>query len=172
MRLSPGSDYTMRHRIPLPLAGLAITSALAGVLLILLLPRIAYIHQASAAYQEGLERWQAGDHTSYTITILSNSRTQHTGGTNTLRVENGRVVEAHNPNCPTCQESDFTALTVEALFTRIEAECLHDFPIQFCSVAYDDTFGYPVRIDTYPHLRGGEERPSITVWDIQTHGNR
>jgi hypothetical protein len=162
----------VKLRIPLPLAGLAITAALAGALLILLVPRIAYIHQASAAYQEGLERWQAGNHTSYTITILSNSRTQRTGGMNTLRVENGRVIEAHNPDCTTCQESDFTALTVGALFERIEAECLHDFPIQFCSVTYDDSLGYPVRIDTYPHIRGGEERPSITVWELQIHGDR
>jgi hypothetical protein len=106
-------------------------------------------------------------HSSYTAIVTSNSHTHPTGGTNTIRVENDRLIDGQNPECPNCSIEIFNNLTIEALFQRIKAECLYDFLTQPCNVAYDQTIGYPIRIDTYHHNRDGQERPSITVESVK-----
>ena len=157
----------MRFRIPLPLAIVLACAFLVASAFLILSPRVAYTRQATSAYDAALGRWQATDRSSYAITVISNSLTQPTGGTNTIRVDAGRVTQAHNPNCPDCSIEAFAALTVEGLFQRIQTECLRDFPIQFCGVDYHPSLGFPVRIDTYPYNRHGQERPSISVEDVQ-----
>jgi len=157
------------HKISLPLAILAAVVCVLGSALLILSPRIAYTRRATSAYEGALALWHARDHSTYTVTVVSNSRTQPTGGTNTIRVVNGQVVEAHNPECPDCPIASFVPLTVEGLFERIQTQCLRDFPTQFCNVAYDPSLGYPIRIDTSPYNRDGQERPSITVQSVQIH---
>lgn len=159
--------WNMKLRISLPVAGLiTIVFILASVLLINSL-RIAYTRHATSSYNAALALWLAADHSSYTAIISSNSLTQLTGGTNTIIVEHDKILYGHNPECPNCPIEIFDSLTVEALFQRIETECLHNFPTQLCNVAYNQTLGYPIRIDTYPHNLGDQERPSITVENVQ-----
>ncbi len=153
----------MNIRVPLPLAAILLVILVVAAVLLLGYPRYAYARQAASSYEEALAIWRAANPTRYTAVVVSNSLTQPTGGTNTIRVERGRVVSAENPQCPDCPVQEFDALTIESLFQRIERECLHDFPTQLCNVAYDQNLGYPVRIDTYPYNREGQERPSITV---------
>lgn len=161
----------MKIRIPLPA-----TIVLAFVLLItaaalISLPGIAYTLRATKAYNAALSLWESADTTAYTMLVANNSPTQPTGGWNTLRVHDGKVITGQNPDCPDCSPADFAPLTVEALFERIQAECLHDFPFQFCNVAYDKTLGFPVRLDTYPYNQFGIERPSITVQSVKVIKN-
>ena len=154
------------RRIPL-LLGTAVLFGLAiGILLAVGLPRIIYTQRANSSFQNSQSLWLEKGSRSYTMVVYSNSLTQPTEGRNTLQVRDGIVVEANNPNCPNCTLDEFGSLTVEALFARIEAECLLDFPIQYCNVGYDRTLGYPRRIDTYPYHLDGRERPSITVESV------
>ena len=159
--------WNKKLRIPLPVAGLLIAVFVIASVKLIDSPRITYTRRATSAYNAALALWQAADHSSYTAIVSNNSHTQLSGGTNTIRVENGRVIDGHNPECPDCPIEIFDSLTVEALFQRIEAECLYEYPPQLCNVAYDQTLGYPIRIDTYPHKRDGQERPSITVESLQ-----
>jgi hypothetical protein len=122
---------------------------------------------AVTAYNTALSKWRSAGPDAYTVVVASNSLTQPTGGWNTIHVQDGIVLEGRNPACAGCPSEAFELLTVEALFRRIEAECLMQFPSQFCNVAYHDTLGYPVRLDTYPHHRSGIERPSITIDSVQ-----
>lgn len=145
------------HLIAFILAAAIVTVGL------LLYPRYAYNRRATSNFEAAHALWQSARLSGYTATVISNSRTQSTGGVNTIKVENGVLISGHNLQCPTCSLESFSAFTIEALFQRIEAECLHEFPTQFCNVAYDITFGYPLRIDTHPYERDGQERPSITV---------
>ncbi len=131
------------------------------------LPGIAYTLRATKAYNAALSLWQSAGPSTYTMVVANNSHTQSTGGWNTITVQNSKVIEGQNPDCPNCTPAVFAPLTVEALFARIQAECLHDFPFQFCNLAYDQALGFPRRIDTYPYNQAGVERPSITVKSVE-----
>ena len=161
----------MRTRIPLLAAAFVTTAVILAVGLLLYYPRFSYARRATSDFEVAHARWQSARPSSYTAIVINNSLTQPTGGANTIRVENGAVVSGQNPQCPSCSPESFSALTIEALFQRIEAECLHDFPTQYCNVAYDQSLGHPVRIDTYPYNHDGQERPSITVESVQIDGS-
>src|SRR5688572_25967827 len=95
-------------------------------------PRYSYAHRATSVYEAAFARWESAHPSGYTAIVISNSLTQPTGGVNTIRVENGDIVSGQNPQCPSCSVESFSSLTIEALFQRIETECLHDFPVQYC----------------------------------------
>jgi hypothetical protein len=128
-----------------------------------LIPYLGYTVPFNAEYRENTEKWRLRQTASYTIVVASNSYEDPNAGWNSLKVEQGRVVAGENPDCPDCSLSDYQTLTVEALFMRIDRECRWLFPFQFCNVAYDEELGYPTRLDTYPPIRNGRHRPSITV---------
>ena len=157
----------MKIRLSFPLAIIVTAALVLATAFFLLSPRVAYTLQATSAYEAAQGRWQAAHPSSYTIVAVSNSLTQSTGGANTIRVDDGDIAEAHNPDCPDCPIEVFADFTVEGLFRRIEAECLHGFPTEFCNVAYHEDLGYPLRIDTYPYNRANQERPSITVTELR-----
>ncbi len=143
------------------LTGLALAFLLAAGL-----PALIYSLRASSLFQDNRSLWLEKGSSSYDMVVYSNSPTQPTGGRNALQVRDGMVVKADNPNCPNCSLNEFGLLTVEALFERVDTECIRGFPFQYCNVAYDPTLGYPRRIDTYPYDLGGRERPSITVESV------
>jgi Family of unknown function (DUF6174) len=154
-----------RHALlSVPLIALA---ALLGAVLLLYLPRALYTHNAVSAYNNALSKWRAFGPDAYVIIVADNSLTDPTAGWNEIRVKDGTVLDGHNPGCPSCLPETFTSLTVEALFRRIEDECLLDFPMQFCNVSYNEGVGYPVRLDTYPHDLRGLERPSVTIRGLE-----
>ena len=162
----------MNIRVPLPLAAILLAILVVAAVLLLGYPRLAYMRQTVSSYEAALALWRAANPTRYTAVVVSDSLTQPTGGTNTIRVERGRIVSAENPQCPNCPIQEFDGLTIESLFQRIERECLHDFPNQLCNVAYDRNLGYPLRLDTYPYNREGQERPSITVDSVLLESER
>ncbi len=159
----------MKLRISLILAIVVAALLIVAVAALLGSPRRSYIRHATSAYASALALWNAAGPTSYTAVVVSNSLTQPSGGHNTIHVQGGVLVSAQNPRCPECEPSDFAGLTIDSLFQRIARECLHDFPTQFCNVAYDQTLGFPVRIDTYPYNLKGQERPSVTVESVIVH---
>lgn len=157
----------MKIRISIPIVLLLTLVCLLAAAILLDSPRALYTRMAVSAYNAALSNWQSSGPDAYTIVVASNSLTHPTGGLNTIDVQGGLVLEGRNPACEDCPPEAFEPLTVEGLFRRIEAECLVDFPSQFCNVAYHDTIGYPVRLDTYPYHLSGIERPSITIQSLQ-----
>jgi len=157
----------MKKRIPRSTAIILLLVYFIALAALLYLPRLSYTLSATRAYNAALSLWQSAGPTAYIVVVGNNSPTQPTGGENTIRVQDGKAVAGHNPTCPDCTLEDFAPLTVEALFQRIQAECLHDFPFQLCNVGYDQTLGFPVRLDTYPYNQSGVERPSITVQSVE-----
>ncbi len=160
-------NFAVKIRIPLSTTLILIIAFLTFAVTLISLPRIAYTFQATKAYNSALSLWQSAGPTAYTMVVANNSPTQPIGGWNTIRVQDGLVLDGQNPDCPDCTPADFASLTVEALFQRIEEQCLRDFPFQFCNVAYDEKLGYPRRLDTYPYNAAGVERPSITVDSVE-----
>lgn len=160
----------MKIRMPWYLAVLLLVGVITLVGLLLRAPRLIYTYQARQAYEAARLRWESEGSDSYTMVVFSNAYTQPTEGRNELRVEAGVPVKAENPNCQNCPPAQFAAFTIENLFQRIAAECFSGFPRRFCQVAYDETLGYPRRIDFYPYNLDGVERPSITVMEVHIFG--
>ena len=86
------------------------------------------------------------------MVVASNFSSDCTAGWNTILINGGEIVEAHNSEVKDCSYENFGQLTVEALFNRIWDECLRSRslrrPFPVCNVSYDDDFGYPRRLDT------------------------
>jgi hypothetical protein len=143
-----------------------------GLLVILLvfilaLPFIWHTTVFIVRLRSNEEKWAKYGSSNYEIVVVSNSLANATGGTNHLRIEAGRIVEGHNPDCGLCAPSDFSQLTIDALFARIWQECLQGGPlglsIPICNVDYDQALGFPRRLDTYTFTQEGTHQPSITV---------
>ena len=154
------------HRKLFPLAVTVLIGLALAFLLVAGLPALVYYLRASSLFRDNRSLWLEQGSSSYDMVVYSNSLTQPTEGRNVLQVRDGRLVKADNPDCPNCSLNEFGLLTVEALFERVNTECIRGFPSQYCNVAYDPSLGYPRRIDTYPYDLGGRERPSITVESV------
>ena len=137
------------------------------ILIILLSPFVLYTNAFISRLRSNEEKWARLGSRNYEIVVASNSLSDPSGGINILRVENGQIVEADNPDCTSCSLDDFSALTIESLFGRIWEECVrnHSRGLQFpiCNVVYDQELGFPRRLDTYTFTEEGEHLPSITV---------
>jgi Family of unknown function (DUF6174) len=153
---------------PRSLLLLAILAAvLAGVLI---MPFVIHTRAFSSALRENEKKWTSLGSTNYEIVVASNSVSECTGGWNTIRIEGGEVVDAHNSEHADCSTDEFARLTVEALFSRIWEECIYHRsltrPFPVCNVTYNQLLGYPSRLDTYTFTEDGEHLPSITVESV------
>jgi hypothetical protein len=162
----------MRTRLRLGCITILILTVAACPLILLYGPQVYYAITARISLDAARAKWQAAAHTEYTAVVANNSLTDPTGGMNTIHVKDGLIIEASNPNCPDCATQAFAALTVDALFGRIAQQCLDKFPDEFCNVHYHPSFGYPVRLDSYPYHLAGIERPSITVQRLEFSTNQ
>lgn len=137
------------------------------LLFILALPYIWHTTAFIARLRSNEEKWAKYGSSNYEMIVASNSLDNATGGVNHLRIEAGRIVEGHNPDCDLCVPSDFSQLTVDALFARIWEECVQGSPlglsIPICNVEYDQELGFPRRLDTYTFTLERTYQPSITV---------
>ncbi|UCF61087.1 MAG: hypothetical protein JSV37_15225 [Anaerolineaceae bacterium] len=97
---------------------------------------------------------------------MSNSLDYPTAGENTIRVRNGQLFQGINASCATCTPADYLPLTIEALFDRIYEECIRGTLLPICHIAYDETLGYPARVDTYTFYEDGIHAPSITITEV------
>lgn len=129
-------------------------------------PAKMYSRRARRDYEAALEKWREVRPASYHLEVITNSSAEPTAGLNRLQVVDGKLVQAENPAYSDCKLEFFQGLTIEALFNRIEMECLDGFPRRYCQVAYDVDYGFPRRIDFYPPLLNGQERSSIGVADL------
>ncbi len=111
--------------------------------------------------------WVGASGGSYDAVVFSNSLDGATGGRNEISVRGGKLAAADNPDCPSCSPDDFASLTIEALFERIERECLQQKLLPICNVSYDENLGYPGRIDTYTYYAEQSYAPSITVQEVR-----
>lgn len=134
----------------------------------LLLSAFAY-HKITFDYRYRTHRslWIRASDGNYDATVISNSLDYPSGGTNELNVRDGRLVNGFNSNCDNCTNSDFQDLLIESLFDRIFAECIDQTIVPICNVEYDETLGYPTRLDTYTFYEGGVHAPSITIPQVQ-----
>ena len=134
---------------------------------LLLSPFLLHTWRFNATFRANRGKWADFGSTSYEIVVASNSLTRPTAGWNTIRVVNGEIIAAENPDCAGCPLDDFTDLTVGALFDLIENVCLPRFPFPICNLVYDEALGYPRRVNTYAVDEKGEHLPSITVESVQ-----
>jgi hypothetical protein len=102
----------------------------------------------------------------YDAIVLSNSLDYPTGGENKVSVRNGLLIQGSNLDCRTCTHADYLPLTIEALFDRINEECIRGTLLPICHIVYDETLGYPARIDTYTFYEDGIHAPSITITEV------
>lgn len=142
--------------------------ALAILLFVLLVaPFAAHTYWFVARLRANEEKWSSLAVREYQLDVASNSTTDCTGGWNLIVVEDGQLIEGENDEHDHCALGDFEQLKVEALFDRVWDECVYNRslrrPFPMCNVAYDETHGFPTRIDTYTFDADGEYRPSITV---------
>jgi hypothetical protein len=134
------------------------------------MPFVIETRAFSSALRENEKKWTSLGSTNYEIVVASNSVSECTGGWNTIRIEEGEVVDARNSEHVDCSTDEFARLTVDALFSRVWEECIRHRtltrPFPVCNVAYDDLLGYPRRLDTYSMTKDGESLPSITVESV------
>jgi hypothetical protein len=154
--------------LPVRLRSLLLLAILAVILAgVLIVPFVIHTRAFSSALRENEKKWTSLGSANYEILVASNSPSECTGGWNTIRIEDGEVVDAQNSEHADCPADEFARLTVEALFSRVWEECIHHRsltrPFPVCNVAYDDLLGYPRRLDTYTFTKDGETLPSITV---------
>jgi hypothetical protein len=71
-------------RVPLAAAALVGGAFVLASTLLVISPRLVYSCLATSAYADALALWQAADHPSYAVIVLSNSLTEPTGGTYTF----------------------------------------------------------------------------------------
>jgi len=154
----------MRRPLTLVLFAIALPVALIA-------PFLIHTQMFIARFETSYEKWTRLDSPNYEIIVASNSLTDPTGGINTLQVQDGRIVEASNPDCAVCPLAEFAELTVDALFARVWDDCIRTYPRGFqfpiCNVEYHDVLGYPARMDTYTFNDQGECEPSITVLSLR-----
>jgi hypothetical protein len=113
-------------------------------------------------YRLNLEKW-GEQSSSYSATVYINLPDSRLFGENHIEVRAGKIISATNPWCPDCQLSEFEPLSVNGLFALVRKRCIFSWPASFCNLGYDDTFGYPVRIDQYCGFQATTCGPSITI---------
>ena len=137
-----------------------------SVVIILLSPFIVHKISFDLRYKSHRERWDRLSRGNYEAIVLSNSLDYPTGGENRIVVREGKIIEGFNPGCVSCSLEEYGPLTIEALFDRIYKECIHMTLLPICNVVYDESFGYPRRIDTYTFSEEGIHSPSITISEV------
>lgn len=138
-----------------------------SLILIALIPFILYrisFERRLHSYRAVWDRVSDGD---YDAVVISNSLDDPTGGRNEIGVRAGKLSTGHNPDCRSCSLEDFSSLTIEALFERIEMECLERRLLPICNVSYEESLGFPGRIDTYTFDEDGTYTPSIIVQEVR-----
>lgn len=134
--------------------------------ILLLSPFIYHKFRFDRLYISNLARWHHLSNGNYDAVVLSNSIEYPTGGENRIRVRDGQLIEGTNSNCGTCTLADYLPLSIEALFDRIDKECIRMTLLPICNIVYDETLGYPKRIDTYTFHEDGTHEPSITITEV------
>ena len=143
---------------------LIIGVSLAAILL--LSPFIYHKLQFDHRYNSNRVLWYHVSMGNYDAIVVSNSLDYPTGGENSIRVRNGLLLQGLNSGCGTCTPADYLPLTIEALFDRIYEECIRGTLLPICHIVYDETLGYPSRIDTYKFYEDGIHAPSITITQV------